>query len=596
MALIYDIELPEAVIADLEQMVDGCEIADLLNFAKRNSDLIRGFQPKASNEKIIRQRIKSALGKNGELDMPVIDFIAEQSLNRQFICVLSLEALQHCFDELMVILGMEPLIIGLLFDKRSEVRELAVDYLDNPHDPGSDLPGARAQLSDKLEKYIDIFSFVTEKRAVTGGVALGGGSNKKPESSVHDQAKIKQLTVQLEESKCNRKEVNILNKKLVNLDQDYQQTQSELEKLKNNFRELKAQNSDFEQATTEARSELVALQRNQAEIVSTKVNETLEQTSYAWLKRPLELDQQLQNIAVNSDNDILNRADIILEKQVEQDRHYGNVRLLNERLQLLQDKNRCLEQAQQESVKPVPELNIISNEIMVEINKLNKTLGLKQGGRNFVDECIHRINMAETASDIAATEAMLGMFNKMKLLPDDALNELYVNYHARLGVMMAQYQPSAEMTDNALWWFYKLLRDNKKVHLLLDGHNILHLLSSIFSPFYDNDIPGAAAREQLVERMINAVATHPDCMVNIFFDGPEPSEYSPTANIKVIYSGGGDSEHRADRVLLSYLQFLAGSGSAASAVIVTDDRDIQNNARTLKAKVMSPIQFAGMLS
>ncbi len=594
MALIYNTEFPEMIATELQRLIDGCKVADLLQLARKNNDLIRGFQVKESNAKIIRQRLQSILKKNGELDATIVDFIAEQSLNRQFICVLSLEALQHCFEQLMITLGREPFILGLLLDRRLEVRELALDYINNPHDLGNDFPQARKILSEKLEQYIDIFSFVTDKSTASVGMGFSKSSNK-TESSIHNEAKIKQLTTQLEAAKCNRKEVNVLNKKLANLNETYQQTQDELEKLKQIYKIVKSQNRDFEQETQEAQEKLTELQYNQNEIVRNKVAAELEQTSYAWLQRPLELDQVLQTITPDSDDDIINRADNILKKQLEQDRHYGNIRILTERLHRLEAKNRQLQQAQQESIKPIPELNTISHEITVELNKLNKLLGLKQQGLNLVDECTRRINLAETASDIADTEAMLTLFAKMKLLPDDGLNKLYANYHARLGAMMAQYQPTAELTDNTLWWFYKLLRNNSQVYLLLDGYNILHLLSSIFAPFYENDIPATVAREQLIDRMVYAVASYPKCMVNIFFDSPEPSEYSPSANVKVIYSGGGEGEHRADTVLLGHLQFLASHGSASATVVVTDDRDIQNNSRTLKAKTLSPIQFAGLL-
>jgi predicted RNA-binding protein with PIN domain len=239
---------------------------------------------------------------------------------------------------------------------------------------------------------------------------------------------------------------------------------------------------------------------------------------------------------------------------------------------------------------------MVNHELTMEIDQLNKLLGVKRLERSFVDECISKINKAKTATEIKATEAMLALFTNMKLLPDGELNELYTQYNSRVGLLFNQYQPDAELIDNSLWWFYKLLRNNTKVHLLLDGHNILHLLSAIFSPFYEDDIPGGAAREQLIERMVKAVENYPNCLVNIFFDGPKPSEYSQATNVKVIYSGGGNSKHRADGVLLSYLHFIVGQEANDAAVIVTDDRDIQAKGEQLKAKIVSPIQFAGMIN
>ena len=596
MALIYDIELPELVIDELQRLIDGCQVADLLELVRRNGDLIRGFQAKASNTKVIQQRLKGMLSKGGELDTSVAEFLAEQSLNRQFVCVLSVEALMHCFDELMVILGREPFIIGLLFDKRPEVRQLAVDYLTTPHEVGNNFPDAKKQISEKLEQYIETFSFVTTKRAGGEGLVKLGGSSHRNEANPHAKAKIKQLTEQLETSKCNRKEVNVLNKKLNSLTENYQQAQQELEKLKQNFREVKAQNSELSAENVEVQQNLVELQDRQAEIVSGKVSEALEQISYAWLKRPLDVEQQLQTLSVDRNSDILAQADNVLARQAEQDRHYGNIKIVNERLNCLRAKSQCLVQAQRESIKPLPELETINHELTREINQLNKLLGVKRLERSFVDECLSRINSVKTAADIKATEAMLALLTNMKLLSDSELNELYTQYNSRVGLMFDQYQPDIELIDNALWWFYKLLRNNTKVHLLLDGHNILHLLSAIFSPFYENDIPSGAARGQLVERMVKAVENYPNCLVNIFFDGPEASEYSQAANVKVIYSGGGNREHRADGVLLNYLQFIAGQGADDAAVIVTDDRDIQTKGQRLKAKIVSPIQFAGMIN
>lgn len=591
MALIYDIKIPETLTVELHRLIDGCKIADLLHLAKHNPTLIRGFQPKESNAAIIRQRLKNALTKNGELDLPVADFIVDQSLNRHFVCVLSVEALEYCFDELMVTLGREPFIIGLLFDKRSDVRALAVDFLTTPHDLGKDVPRARNKLSEKLEQYIDVFSFVIAKNGAMG--SRTPSSSKKSETTAQAKAQIKQLMAQLEASKCNRKEVNVLNKKLLSRDNDYQQLQTELDKLKNNLRATKALNAALDKTATETREQLEQLQRQQQEIISSKVTEALEQTSYTWLKRPREMEQQVKNIA--NDNDLLSRADQVLAKQLELDKHYGNVRLLNERLQLLQAQSSRLVQAQKESIKPLPELSKINSEIITEINKLNKLLDKRPPERSFVDECIGRINIAKSTTDISETEKMLALFAHMKLLQDDELNELYAKYHAKVGMMFDKHQPSAQWTDNSLWWLYKLLRSNSQVYLLLDGHNILHLLPSIFSAFYEHNIPGGVAREQLIERMIAAVTNYPGCIANIFFDGPDPSEYSPAKNVKVIYSGGGNSEHRADRVLLRHLQLLADNGSVPAAAVITDDRDIQTHALKLNAKVISPVQFAGLL-
>ena len=67
-------------------------------------------------------------------------------------------------------------------------------------------------------------------------------------------------------------------------------------------------------------------------------------------------------------------------------------------------------------------------------------------------------------------------------------------------------------------------------------------------------------------------------------------------HLKVIYSGGGYDEHRADRVIMDYLEFLGSNDCRERVAVISDDDEIANFASGKEALALSVNDLALLIS
>jgi hypothetical protein len=89
---------------------------------------------------------------------------------------------------------------------------------------------------------------------------------------------------------------------------------------------------------------------------------------------------------------------------------------------------------------------------------------------------------------------------------------------------------------------------------------------------------------------------HPECDVRIYFDSPVASERRHGANVREIYSGGGEGEHRADTAIVRGLDACCATMSAMPRLLVTDDRDLRKSAIERGARIVPVAQFGALLA
>lgn len=125
---------------------------------------------------------------------------------------------------------------------------------------------------------------------------------------------------------------------------------------------------------------------------------------------------------------------------------------------------------------------------------------------------------------------------------------------------------------------------------LIDGHNLLYACRQAFLDQLADGHPGAAARAELVSRLV-AARPAPGPTLYVYFDGAEPNAHSPANNIHVIYSGG-DGEQRADYAILRHVtEHVADTSRDTQLVVVTRDIKLARRARKRGAEVMAPGEF-----
>jgi hypothetical protein len=127
--------------------------------------------------------------------------------------------------------------------------------------------------------------------------------------------------------------------------------------------------------------------------------------------------------------------------------------------------------------------------------------------------------------------------------------------------------------------------------LVVDGHNVLHKLPTLFRPDYEAGQPGAKARKALEARLLGLCSKYPMLSIQLWFDGPVVEERAASNNLRVRFSGGSGSD-RADRQIVAYLQHLQTSNSKQMRALVSADGEVGHQGQAAGAIVMLPAELS----
>jgi hypothetical protein len=128
--------------------------------------------------------------------------------------------------------------------------------------------------------------------------------------------------------------------------------------------------------------------------------------------------------------------------------------------------------------------------------------------------------------------------------------------------------------------------------ILIDGHNLLHKVKPLIGGQYFDPAtgPNALARSYLIEKLRTLVDLHTNINCELWFDGPDDTQWRETDRLKVLFSGG-QGENRADARILESLHGLTYRGVSAEYIVVSDDRDVLKKSENSNAVGMSPVEF-----
>lgn len=161
------------------------------------------------------------------------------------------------------------------------------------------------------------------------------------------------------------------------------------------------------------------------------------------------------------------------------------------------------------------------------------------------------------------------------------------------------------------------LADRQNCVMVVDGHNVLHLLPTIFRPYYDQrDQPMANARKALSDRLLHLAARFPTLHVELWFDGPAQDTRTLSDRVRLHFSGGSGSD-RADRAIVAHVRHLMapgldvrwagrdgpvatgsahlGPGEVQRVCVVTGDSDIRHESVALGASALLPVELGILL-
>ena len=596
MPVIDNFKIPDEITTELAGLIDHIPVESLFSYLKLHKTVIKGFRPTKTNLETIRQRIRELVSGDSKLDPELRELLALAGINQEFIIVLSKIVLATFFHEFIAIFGRVVFLASLLVDERKDVRRLAINFLR--HEPKGavrvepDIDQCLSEIRDNLGPFLKHIT-----RVIDGGIEPEDASQEFTENS-HDIKKLKTKNISLEKIIQKLKTRSGLEKKLQKKLDNALEQHSELKKK---FKKEKQVREKVVRELDKAVCRADKLQEELKHSIRKGVRKEMTSIVRGWLAGPEIIEQEAgKAVAHNESNDILARVETILDKQTEIDRHSGNLRILSQRREDLIKAKKKIAKARAEALNPLPVLKSVDRELESKIDRLGRLLDLRQEETPLSSIMQTRINEASSSEEIEKIRRVIYDIDSIKVIRDDELKRLYRCYHKKLERMYDKYAPQTKEdrgTDDPAWMVKKAVSFDRKLLLILDGHNILFNLPDIFGKYFDKGIPGRNAREKLVKTVVSCLKGAPNCKAKIFFDGPEHSETARSDNVNEIYSGGGaksNNPDRADHAILDYLDRGCEKKSSLPKIVVTDDADLGKKAAEFVNAII-PLQQFGVL-
>lgn len=292
----------------------------------------------------------------------------------------------------------------------------------------------------------------------------------------------------------------------------------------------------------------------------------------------------------------------LLERQAESDRQFGlrsALRAEREQCAALLDR---LRQAQAESIRPLAELGPGIGALEVRIRQIDSLLGAGSGPPTGTSPALAGLEGALAEADnldqIAALRQRLIASEPLCLLTEEELDQAFrllgnasSRMYARAGVGRGWTVGRDDLSGLPLYAIQATLAQGRPTTLVVDGHNVLWKLPTLFRTYYEQGQPGARARRALEDALRVLAGRHPNLTLHLWFDGAVMEDRVLAQNLRVHFSGGVGA-NRADRQMLAYLAHLSAAGAEEVRAVVTADGEVAVTAQGSGALAMTPQELA----
>ncbi len=558
--------VPAPILQALQDALDQVPAKLLLDFSRSRVDLMKGLSPRPDSAPVLRKRVKTLLAARRQPEPELLDLIREASLFGQFIVVLSDKAMEHGFPNFCAFFGEPAFLGGLLLDPREAVRTKAWDHLKAYPEANAfrDVPAetARATIENDFGPFLG--------RLASFKIPTGpAGQAADPAELVQLRDKLRHLEEQARrEDRSAEKDKAILTREREQHRLKIEELEAKLLEQKNRTAEASARAKTAEQILADAQGDLHRRIREGVEA-------ELTAESRRWLLplRAMESAAHSHKATANLLSDVREA----LKQQAERDRAMGNRHDLHKRLDTLRQAREEVREALKHALNRHPRLAELAEALDREIESLAASLGEPAWSGSAENALLARVNAAQTLEELDAVRAFLdGGAKAFLLFPPGFTPEITRRISDKRHQLLQGLIP-AGMAAPASGAPSDRLRHTLSlplahVLLLVDGHNLLLSRPDLFQGVLEKGQPNARARESLANKLAAALETSRDCEVRLYFDGPERSESDRTPALKVIYSGGGLDEQRADNAIVQDLVFYAPRYEGC--YVVTDDADL----------------------
>ena len=581
MALHPDSKLTPEIEAELRRAIDALPDGDLAALAHTDAAFQSGGF-RAGNTAALRARaLQVAVGAQ-PVSEALRRLLRVHSLNRTLVGLLSATVLTDLRHELAALLGGPRLLLAMLVDERTEVREIAARWLRaEPIFVTLDAAAATTRLHEILGRLLEV--------AGTPASAVAAPVTRETWKEVREQ-----LEQQLRDARAEAR-------RLKGVDDRFARTRDQLAVRERELLEAQARLNEAEtQARVAARerdavnTELARELRHRDARLLAAVEARLATEAVSWMTPVRAIAAEATAPAATRDA-LLERAAAVLVRQAATDRHSGNRRILAERYEALTQRLSETRDALANALQPLPELSVIENELSAEIRRLGSLLN-RRIGRTPLEELLSARIAVATPGELQSMRSLLQQLAALRAVDPETATRLNETLENRLRVSraLALPLPDAADDDNTPRGILRCaLRGRCAAVLLVDGHNVLFGLQGRYLPPQGAAVPTGAARARLVEDVVRLAADRPTCRAWVVFDGSTRSESTPAVNVRVTYSGG-EGEHRADAALLDNIRFFR-AGADFPILLVTNDNALAGEARRLGAVILNALEFGSFL-
>lgn len=615
------VEIPEYVITAWLTQIQNLQPVSLRLLTAGRPSLIQGFRPDSFNVAIIRDRLKSVLNTSNELPTDIREQLRDSGFASSLLIVFSERALLQIAESVAYFFGYVETVAALLLDDRQAVRAIGLLLIAKREgsEPKQTKEEAAVSIVSAVRPFLNHIQLLLQYQdQITSGTT--------PEIDQDIGSNAIGLAKALPRAPRPRREaelVTVLRKK--------RQEANRLNK------ENSVLNSRLNASTTEATSTLISLAETRNQLASTlkelnelrtqfdakvddAIGKRLDSKLFPWLEPAEAIEQASHSLGViayqkglttnvvegSLESEQIRVAETLLVRQRESDRRYG----LRSALQA--EGARCvsllesLREAQRDSFRPLPELADGIKALEGRISKINEVLGINPSepvrASNNLLSIETAIVQADSLEKLSALRQRLIASEPLGLLNDEELDQAYYLLgqatsiaYARVGVGRGWSVGREDLVDLPLYALQASLSQGDQCVLVVDGHNVLWKVPTLFRTEFEHGQPGAKARKALEKALLGLSKRYPSLNVELWFDSNDPEDRTIAENFRVHFSGGTGA-NRADLQILAYLSHMEISGGGLVSSVATADMGIATSAQASGAFVITPHELAILLA
>ena len=578
--IIDEHEVPNEILQYFKSSIENLSDVSIVAAGKKLPSLIEGLNQKKPNLKIVRERINGQLDRKS-IPVPIMELLREGTHSEDFFAALSLRAIKHGGEDWIAYFGIEPYLGSLLLDDRETVRDFSrEEYKKIYKKPKGnvhklvDTANLIGKFSPFLQTIQRLLSGVESKTQIASTKATPEKiqiSKEAEESLIENSTLVKRLRRELNEEKSNRTESD---KKLNLLIKNEQKHFSDLREKIIEYNNLQ---QDFQKK------------------VAKGISDALQNRLGKWINPTENLIQEQ-----SSTKSVFQQAKAALENQEKIDLRYKTISQLRENLKEALDLKEKLTRAIDESLRISPDIHVALKKIQIEIDKIESILNKGSIGPDSTRlvEIAQKLKTCETIEQVIKLKTLITNEIANQVWPLNEGSKAFDLINQRMFHFYTTNDLSSQVKVDDLNRLtpLKLLRNvlysGTQCHILIDGHNLLHKIRALIDPIYfdSKSGPNKLARNLLIGKLRDLVESQPSINCELWFDGPEDTDWRENENLRVLFSGG-TGDNRADSRIIESLNSLAYRRIEGEIFVVSDDGGVLNKSKEFKGIGVSPVEF-----